>query len=465
YLEYSKDDYYQNPYDYVLTLRGQTTYIDFINASSGQNGYNENQKYQLKNSPYVKDINGSKSCTALLSVDEYDDYFTVIEKFQYFGVYENTYNESGITAENFKEKSLNFSDTYYEVKQKYGYENEIVPTSMVSFESSVLEKLENYVIDGKIDIDKIDSGEEIILYAPKNIAYYQDDNSSWIKTDDEIDYESCWLSGELSLKAGDTIDLSVLITDDYLDEDNEELPDNYEKNEKTVTIGAIISELPDAFYEETFMLPEKFGIFTSTSGFNKYYQDAKYEMLNINIDCECTDEIDDEMLSLLDSIGSTTQLSYVYSNYENEQESLQYKNLLLVSLISIIILFLAISASIINNSLTAKIRESKREIGTLRAVGATRRDLVSTYIRQLLSMFGWGFGIGFAGFGISYMAVAIISGIKSKSTDYSSLLEFDITLWQTILACLILFLICSVNLFFKIKKEMKNSIIDNIREL
>lgn len=134
-------------------------------------------------------------------------------------------------------------------------------------------------------------------------------------------------------------------------------------------------------------------------------------------------------------------------------------NSLFFSMISIMVLFLCISASIINNSMSARIRESKREIGTLRAVGASQTELVSSYIRQLLSIFGWSYLIGFA----LYFILLGVLKIVTKSQENP--VELKVMVWQTIVACIVLFAVCGINLWLKIKKEMKNSIIDNIREL
>ena len=134
-------------------------------------------------------------------------------------------------------------------------------------------------------------------------------------------------------------------------------------------------------------------------------------------------------------------------------------NSLFFSMISIMVLFLCISASIINNSMSARIRESKREIGTLRAVGASQTELVSSYIRQLLSIFGWSYLIGFALYFILFGVLMIVT--KSQENP----VELKVMVWQTIVACIVLFAVCGINLWLKIKKEMKNSIIDNIREL
>ena len=129
-------------------------------------------------------------------------------------------------------------------------------------------------------------------------------------------------------------------------------------------------------------------------------------------------------------------------------------------LLILVALFLVICGSVINNALTARIREGKKEIGTLRAVGADLKVLSSSYIRQLLSIFGWGYGIGFSVYILGYVLYIAIR----KAMDWNKDL-FELKLIETLILCSILFVICSVNLVLKIKKEMKHSIVENIREL
>ena len=111
------------------------------------------------------------------------------------------------------------------------------------------------------------------------------------------------------------------------------------------------------------------------------------------------------------------------------------------------------------NSLTAQIRDGKREIGTLRAVGASARELTQSYFRQLLSMFGWGCG---AGFGL-YTFIWILMYFAAKSSDRT--LDYNYEIRQAALICIALLAVCFVNLYSKVKKQMKYSIVENIREL
>ena len=129
---------------------------------------------------------------------------------------------------------------------------------------------------------------------------------------------------------------------------------------------------------------------------------------------------------------------------------------------------MCISDSLTNNAFTASIRERKRELGTLRAVGISRKEFVESYVRQLLKTFGLGYGLGFGIFTLGYLICKVVVYIKNlnpENTAVPSEVGIDFNPWVTIAFCIILFAICSIHLWVKIRKEMKNSIIDNIREL
>ena len=76
----------------------------------------------------------------------------------------------------------------------------------------------------------------------------------------------------------------------------------------------------------------------------------------------------------------------------------------MLSLFSIAAVFLCICITLINNSVTAQIRENKRTIGTLRAVGTDEKELVRSYLLQIVSAVG----IGFLSGGVLYTAVYLI---------------------------------------------------------
>ena len=126
---------------------------------------------------------------------------------------------------------------------------------------------------------------------------------------------------------------------------------------------------------------------------------------------------------------------------------------------ALVILLFTICGSIINNTIASNIKEDKKKIGTLRAVGANKGVIAKIYVLQLLSMFKWGFGIGFGTFFLSYG----ILELTNDTLGLANVLVFNP--WVIILFGIILFAICSLSVYTKIRKEIKNSIVENIREL
>lgn len=468
YMSFAKEDYYSLSYDYEVNTQSFFGTTDYINLRKEQTGLTEKDKQKALSIPYVKSVNATRSCTALILTDEFTDY---MKTFLYagFSVYNDGWFEyyDKLTPENIDEMiSEKYSQDYLDVRAKYNIVKHCFPSKIDAYDAAVLSKLESSVIDGRINMDKINSGEEIILMAPEKIAFGMEKHKQGgygfnVDRNENINQERNYLKkAESDYKAGDKIDISILTADEMIDDgDRYSLPDLCETTNKTVTIGAIISEYPDKFYEEGSGRSTDIEIITSLAGMESFAKDTDYTKFNVTLKTACDEEMDAEIQEVLTNIADSVYGGDVTSNYELVNNQRKYMNSLFFSMISIIVLFLCISASIINNSMTARIRESKREIGTLRAVGASQSELVNSYIRQLLSIFGWSYAIGFALYFILFGIMAAIGKAQENP------IEFKITVWQTIAACAVLFAVCGINLWLKIKKEMKNSIIDNIREL
>ena len=135
-------------------------------------------------------------------------------------------------------------------------------------------------------------------------------------------------------------------------------------------------------------------------------------------------------------------------------------NKIIAIIIAVVALLFTACGSMINNSITARIRENKKEIGTLRAVGATLKDINRSYIRQLTSVLGWGTIGGFLAYFVSFGLYCLIFISMGDTAD-----DFDFRIIETLIGVMLLFISCVINAVLKIKKEMKNSIVENIREL
>lgn len=454
-------------YDYSIRYTDELVFEHHYNSKAFENGFANSERSIIDSNPYVQETTGYKSCYAYIMVDEYDDYLNCIKGYyeSYGGVYDYGYIIDW-NIRNFAEKCLaEKSDSYYSDKSNFNINSDYVPINIFAFDNDAVEGLKIY--DGDINIDKLNSGEEVILVAPKQVAWeinirgngpqngynaqlYFDERADEHKNDENI-----VLTGESTYKADDELDISVI---DYFDPSGniyEGDKTDFEKRDSKVKIGAIVSPQSDNGIAG---FGSDFAIITTISGIENFSENEKYDRIEINC-TEIDESINMEIFDMLQTISDKHNGS-VDSSYRLKQEKLEQQRTLYLVIISLSILSFSVCAGIINNTIAAKIRENKREIGTLRAVGAGEREITISYIKQLLFVFSIGYGIGFGAYFI-YMLAVYIDEIVINKHEYT----LDFSPWLTVVFCIILFGICSLNLWLKIKKEMKNSIIDNIREI
>ena len=458
---YQSNNYYSIESDYEMHLMSDSWYSLGVNFKNKNNGFSEIDKQTALSNQYLTNGVGVKSANVNLIVPfDTSDYRKEISN-RFDRDWEK--NETEITSENYEEtyfNTLRSNPDDKEIEKILGT-NDSISCQFSSLDSDYLESLKSKVYDGKINIEKINSGEEIILVAPKNVYLYFDEGKygGLMKCYDENDVNGRTIfSDDCDFHAGDEIEIAVITADKPTDEegtndDHTIIPNNATVQRKKVKIGAIIDGVDGKFNLWSF------GVLTSHSVMNSYLPHLRYKELQFNLNTKCTPDVDKSVMETLKTITDSVDQADVTSNYGYQQEQRETINKLLLAMLSIIVLLFAISLSIINNTITASIRNSKQKIGTLRAVGADEKELVKSYIYQLLSMLLWGTGFGLAGFGIGYLWVYLVH--KSRETT----MELSFNPLVSILFVIIVFVACSLNLWSKVRKEMKNSIVENIREL
>lgn len=461
-LEWS-ENYINESEDYEIVCSGGAMNSNLINLNFNYftSGFSENDRQEILSHPYVGSVEGVKRCNANLLVDEYSEYMTVLD---YGGSarYDDSVDRLSIPFEEYKEKYDDTVSTEYSaVKETLRYTQELFPVSIHALDcNEIISEIDKDKIEGEINIDKLNSGEEIILFVCDEIGFFMDDKQGSMGSGsidgDETEERLAALKARAKneYKVGDTVTLSVLRSG--ISEDNylpNSVPADTTRKDKEFRIGAIIKESPSSIHHNDYL-----DFYTTVEGFSSFVENYPYLDLDITLKEECTSEIDGEMMQFLNQYVSGSN-HYLRSQFERNEENKNTYRGLLIALLSVVILFFSICASVINNSLTAQIRDGKREIGTLRAVGASARELTQSYFRQLLSMFGWGCG---AGFGL-YTFIWILMYFAAKSSDRT--LDYNYEIWQAALICIALLAVCFVNLYSKVKKQMKYSIVENIREL
>ncbi|MBS4021058.1 MAG: FtsX-like permease family protein [Dethiobacter sp.] len=210
-------------------------------------------------------------------------------------------------------------------------------------------------------------------------------------------------------------------------------------------------------YFSSFFYPAIGNIVTTTAGLNALGFDLPYAALSVTLaesPNAAMEEYLETNLSLIAARSPGVKLfSYVALARENRETAYG----LLIAAGAVVTLFFAICASMVSNALSARIRASKREIGTIRAVGASEREVLSSYLWQLASMFAWGTAIGMA------VQLTLCGWLLTKG--YITAGKALPPVWQPLLFVAVLFGICFLNVRSKVVNIVRRSIVENIREL
>ena len=471
YATLSEGGYKIYPSDYQISDYGRYgTSNKFINYKELQTDLSENSRYEIFELPQVANVYGQKTVNInLLYGEDIPEYLQINEynfhscSSRYISAYEvrNTEGTSAVggsakapeeispDAENIKEyMQYAPNPDYTYTKEAAGIEGELFNTTVIARSEGLLDFNEDLIIDGEINYDKLNSGEEIIIMAPEKIGFSIEDHGSGVsyglynmdeneKTGsmmDEVMKKNVVAQAESPFKAGDTLTLCLLY-----DDGNGDLT----REDRQVKIGAVIGSGTSS---------GSFGIYTTVEGLDKFGTKFNYDRFDVELKEECTAEIDTEMKSAFTAMFPGKDIGSAFTFNEGEKQELRTT---VLSVGSLILVMLAVCISLINNSVSAQIREGKRSIGTLRAVGASERELTLSYLLQIASMLLWGFGAGTVIYMVSYFIIGFI-----VTGEY-----WPVVLWPAFLVFAIIALSCYVNLRAKIRKVTRHSIVENIREL
>ena len=482
YITYMNANDPQETYDYALELtRWTDSGGNAVNIGENQNGFTESDRQAVLRSPYIQSSAGYKVYKVNVHIDQFTDYLHMAEH-DLFPDAAMAGHTNDVNSENYQSVLWGSSgepegEDYTQYKP-YMQSSNYLPLQIIAADHETLKALEPYLDSGAVHTDRLDTGEEVILVAPREIGVYMDEPDEGTPT---LLYEStgnpygeahdyiATAKRDSDLAPGKELDLTFLATDtdphsdpDY-DGDASEMLRSLDATNRYTAVGAVLDSFPrNSYLDQVYSMFENSEILllTSIDGLTNLAGDVLYRNLRFTLNQPCDDEIDTSVQSILNEITMRVPDSSGTSVYATNQQNRNNILTLLSILLGAVVLALFFCGAIVNNTITADIRENRRELGTLRAVGASAKELSQAYILQLFKMLGWGSAIGLFGFTGSFFAIRLIG----QAMDYGTM-EFTFSPWVPILFCLVLFAVCSLNLYIKIKHETKNSIVDNIREL
>ncbi|HZK25342.1 MAG TPA: FtsX-like permease family protein [Oscillospiraceae bacterium] len=439
-------------------------------------GITEQDRQDTAALPTVAKVTGEKKLSVKILSNTITPYVTNLWEFEYL-LAEPRHEDNSEYAEASRVFKALQHQSYLNSKEKYGYMQDYLTVSCYATEADVVQRLTPYVASGRINLDKLASGEEILLIAPPEYGLYEEqyNDGGWTRRldyipDPDVDYQGIYQND--MFQAGDSLSISLLYSDiseqqhadgpqQYNKDGTRQLPEDAVRVDKTVSIGAILQPLVDGKYLDSnfsFMHTEIGDILTTTTGLQALGFDVPYASLNIMLAASPDEVMEEYLTANLSGIAARTSGAEFKSYIAIARENRKMAYGIVIAVYAVLFLFFAICTSMINNALSARIRASKREIGTMRAVGASEQEIMLTYQWQLSVMFCWGTIIGMVA------QLVVCTWILSIDPLWGRVRPTP-PVWQPLLFVALLLGICSLSVRAKVGSIVKDSIIANIREL
>lgn len=453
--------------DYTIGQDGYATH-DFVDFSLSDRLLRPSDVMEAVRLPYVGASRLAKMLLINLQVDRMTPYLRAgsARSDVYFS---DTLPEDPVWAMHDKKQR----ERYQRLLADLDITGDLLTKSLCAMDDASILALESQVTEGKIDLEALHRGEEVIVTAPKR--YYKvaaprgSGSGFWyeqrIPEDGEPVLET--LDND-AFHAGDALRLTYLEGrgDDRgrmlrLDEDpllhttRRDLP---------VRIGAVI-EAPAAvrpYFAGYSLITESGSMLTSLTGMDALgFQGLGYREISLSLAGEPEAHMKEYLHNTLRGIASR-EAGYTFRDTARiAQEQRRWVMVMWAAVASLAVIFFALSFSMVNNAMTLRLKADRSAIGTLRAVGADMGLILRSYRLQLLSMLRRGAIAG------AVLSLASLMYFRLGAVNPPALRPF---FWPMLLGLLpgflvMLALLCGLSLRLQMRRVVRRSIVDNIREL
>lgn len=451
------------------------SYGDLAWVRGNKQGWTVSEIEEMKQIPEITSASAYGSFPAFIQANTLTDY----DKLQQMKLYVELEEADDLNVDPDLLEHFKPLPSLETLKKKGSYQEELLPVTVIfAKDVSLLQSLSPAVREGTVNWEAVDAGQEMLLYAPPGLEFVAStDIDKRSAGYGHVDYsvrdtgreyykykgykEETLAQAGNHFHAGDELPLSLLFTDERLpdlelrDKDYQsKLP--YTRRDKTVTVGALLKEELhlQAPHTETGLI-----LYTTTNAISGFADRLQYSNVQLFSDWEINEAADTQIMQTLSRFPASLENTRIFSYWQFNQQRKESTRMALFAVLSVCLVFFTMTGSLINNSFTSRIRSGKRQIGTLRAVGASMRELVAAYRKELLWLFGVSFSIGT----VLYVAFNPIF-VRFFEGHWKG---FLLTPWVllAVAGCALLALVCSLNLRVQLKKLTKDSIVDNIREL
>jgi ABC-type antimicrobial peptide transport system permease subunit len=314
--------------------------------------YRENNKFQV-----------------LLKQSQLDDYLDAYD-FALDGQYDCS-NDTGINDFNV-------------IAHQFGYAQDdlLAGTEVLSYPPEVLKALERSVVEGKIDLQKLASGEEIILRAPsfllESIQSSQGLNGTVRRP---VDSDKQDVLQSTAIRVGDTITLTGLLTDEILNGGIlEEQLEAYQRYDTQVKIGAIIRNT-DGLFPVRGSFGRPYSLLTVSEGMDALGIPATYSTVSVYTN---NARFSEQELAARMNAYTAEAPTMVLENWQADIKTYRVFNTMVAIFVTVLLTILTLTTFVILTSqLLAKTQMSMKNYALLRMNGLPFNRLLRMWLMQL----------------------------------------------------------------------------------
>ena len=359
---------------------------------------------------------------------------------------------------------------YRALKAEWKIAQEVMPTSLYTYNESILNALNPYVLEGRINTAALDAGTEVLVIAPEEYYKYTQYNDYGYYSTNVTYTPVRWRNDAIrytndTFFTGDKLQILRLFSRGGLtkvDGEPQDYLNGVQRNDATVSIGAVLGKEAFDFLCNLGVFLDNISLVTTKAGLYEIgFESAGYQSLGVQF-AEAPDDATENYLTdtLMGIAARGTNMS-LRNNLQLDKDAKFWQGIIQSCLLVLLLLMISMCVSLVNHAITNRIRSEKRTVGTLRAVGATLNDIVYSYQLQALTMIGWGLMIGaFLDSGL-FLWIYWMNFLPTNLSLNTILTNTVITLTVFLMAIVLL---CGGSLKTQLKELTRESIISNLRE-
>lgn len=448
----------------VTKVGGETAAFEIISIRGGRSGYVDilpdpplsyQSISQLRRLPHVSDIVIERSINLSVLLEDPGEYLksddpVLYTEEEYLKQLEDPANSQfyHYSLDQWKEQVKQYNQTRDKLNVSQAMA-QLDLTTVVLNERTIREKYSHWVEAGRIDIDAINAGEEVLIAAPKIWHGVSQQGYTYAFRGSEPSQKSDILMAENdTFYPGQVLPMIQL----YCETDNyEEARDfnNVQRRDTTVTVGAVLKDFDGIWFSQATIITTEEGLQNMdlyANGYDKY---------KIYLDGDIDLQTEEMLVQRIEAIASRTGGHSLRNSLQTYREDRIAKVQLIAVFSAISILFTAVVISMIVSSITRRIQSDGRRIGMLRAVGADEKVILGCYSGQVTVSFLGGFLLTTIAI-IAILVSAIIEGLELYAAfGFAAMIVLTALSWA----------ICRYILRLRIRAYLNKSIIDNIKEL